>query len=139
MRALRFAFTRRPRPGITKMPDFLVSLIAVSASVSRNVAAVLLLVSSFSAMWRTSCVFVMPAAIRISSLNCERRGSNGASVHQLARLQADFMRVFSTKLWKTLWPSAFYRLRHPKPLWIVYLSNTKSRRQEAGGRRQELQ
>src|SRR5438270_1863127 len=75
MRALRFAFTRRPRPGITKMPDFLVSLIAVSASVSRNVAAVLLLVSSFSAIWRTSCVFVMPAAIRISSLNCERRGS----------------------------------------------------------------
>src|SRR3954468_7656478 len=93
MRALRLAFTRRPRPGITKIPDFLVSLIAVSASVSRNVAAVLLLVSSFSAIWRTSCVLVMPAAIRISSLNCERRGSNGASVHHLAHLQVDFMRV----------------------------------------------
>src|SRR3954466_13674940 len=65
----------------------------------------------------------MPAAIRISSLNCERRGSNAASVHQLAWLQADFMRVFSTKLWKTLWPSGFYRLRYLKPLWIVYLSN----------------
>src|SRR5919201_3445534 len=63
IRALRFDFTRRPSPGITNMPLFLVSLIAVSVSVCRNVAAVLLLVSSFSARWRTSCVLVMPAAM----------------------------------------------------------------------------
>ena len=47
MRALRCAFTSRPRPGITKMPFFLVSLTAMSVSCSRNAAAVLLLVSSF--------------------------------------------------------------------------------------------
>src|SRR5499427_10068429 len=49
MRALRWAFTRRPRPGTTNTPFFLVSLIAVSARCSRNVAAVLLLVPTFSA------------------------------------------------------------------------------------------
>src|SRR5215813_293636 len=49
MRALRCAFTRRPRPGTTNTPFFLVSLIAVSARCSRNVPAVLLLVPSFSA------------------------------------------------------------------------------------------
>src|SRR5881398_2121865 len=42
MRALRCAFTKRPSPGTTKMPFFLVSLIAVSARLSRNAAAVLL-------------------------------------------------------------------------------------------------
>src|SRR5437588_10619612 len=49
MRALRCAFTRRPRPGTTNTPFFLVSLIATSARCSRNVPAVLLLVPSFSA------------------------------------------------------------------------------------------
>src|SRR5690348_16603819 len=63
IRAFRLDFTRRPRPGITNTPFFLVSLIAVSARCSRNAAAVLLFVSSFSAMWRTSWVLVMPAAI----------------------------------------------------------------------------
>src|SRR5258707_1358496 len=63
MRALRLDFTKRPRPGITKRPFFLVSLIAVSARCSKNAAAVLLLVSIFSAMLRTSWVLVMPVAI----------------------------------------------------------------------------
>src|SRR5262249_50799832 len=49
MRAFRFDFTNRPRPGMTNTPFFLVSLIAVSARCSRNAAAVLLFVSSFSA------------------------------------------------------------------------------------------
>src|SRR5205814_7482504 len=62
-RALRCAFTRRPKPGTTKMPFFLVSLIAVSANCSRNAAAVLLGSSVFSARCRMSCVFVKPAAI----------------------------------------------------------------------------
>src|SRR5208282_1879882 len=62
-RALRCAFTRRPRPGTTKMPFFLVSLIAVSARCSRNAAAVLLGSSVFSARCRMSCVFVKPAAM----------------------------------------------------------------------------
>ena len=47
-RALRCAFTRRPRPGTTKIPFFFVSLIAVSARCSRNAAAVLLGSSVFS-------------------------------------------------------------------------------------------
>ena len=38
MRALRSAFTKRPMPGITKTPFFLVSLMAVSASRSRKAA-----------------------------------------------------------------------------------------------------
>src|SRR4051795_8922182 len=63
MRALRCAFTRRPRPGTTNTPLFLVSLIAVSARCSRNAAAVLLFNSVFSARWRTSCVLVKPAAM----------------------------------------------------------------------------
>src|SRR5690242_5919119 len=63
MRALRFDCTRRPSPGITNTPFFLVSLIAVSLRVSRNAAAVLLLSSSFSARERTSCVLVMPEAM----------------------------------------------------------------------------
>ncbi len=62
-RALRCAFTRRPRPGTTMMPFFLVSLIAVSASCYRNAAAVLLGSSVFSARCRMSCVFVKPAAM----------------------------------------------------------------------------
>ena len=49
MRALRSAFTRRPMPGITKTPFFLVSLMAVSASRSRKAADCLLVSSSFSA------------------------------------------------------------------------------------------
>src|SRR5436305_7793273 len=49
MRALRCAFTRRPRPGTTNTPLFLVSLMAVSARCSRNAAAVLLFSSVFSA------------------------------------------------------------------------------------------
>src|ERR1019366_2003287 len=68
MRALRLAFTRRPRPGTTNTPFCFVSLIATSASESRNAAACLLLSSFFSAMWRTSWVLVMPVAIRKSSL-----------------------------------------------------------------------
>jgi hypothetical protein len=39
MRALRFDFTRRPRPGTMNTPFFFVSLIATSASASRNAAA----------------------------------------------------------------------------------------------------
>src|SRR5258707_890583 len=62
-RALRCAFTKRPRPGTTNTPFFFVSLMAVSARCSRNDAAVLLLVSSFSARWRTSWVFVKPEAM----------------------------------------------------------------------------
>src|SRR5579863_9109936 len=62
-RALRCAFTRRPRPGTTKMPFFLVSLIAVSARCSRNAAAVLLGSSVFSARCRISCVLVKPDAM----------------------------------------------------------------------------
>src|SRR5229473_4477238 len=62
-RALRCAFTRRPMPGTTNKPFFLVSLIAVSARCSRNAAAVLLLTSTFSAKWRTSWVLVKPAAM----------------------------------------------------------------------------
>src|SRR6202162_4010499 len=54
MRALRCAFTKRPRPGTTNTPFFLVSLIAVSARFSRKDAIVLLLVSSFSARCRVS-------------------------------------------------------------------------------------
>src|SRR5437763_10481070 len=54
MRALWCAFTRRPRPGTTNTPLFLVSLMAVSAGCSRNAAAVLLFSSVFSARWRTS-------------------------------------------------------------------------------------
>src|SRR5579864_5740414 len=49
MWALRFAFTRRPTPGRTNTPFFLVSLIAVSARCSRNAAAVLLGIWCFSA------------------------------------------------------------------------------------------
>ena len=49
MRALRSALTRRPMPGMTKTPFFLVSLIAVSASRSRKAADCLLVSSSFSA------------------------------------------------------------------------------------------
>ena len=71
MRALRCAFTRRPSPGITNNPFFLVSLIAVSVRCSRNAAAVLLLSSVFSARWRTSCVLVIPEAMNPPlKLNC---------------------------------------------------------------------
>src|SRR5208282_4640970 len=63
MRALRCAFTSRPSPGTTNTPFFLVSLTAVSARCSRNAAAVLLLVSVFSASRRTSCVLVRPDAM----------------------------------------------------------------------------
>src|SRR5580704_19045167 len=63
IRALRWAFTRRPRPGTTNTPFFLVSFTAVSTRCSMNAAAVLLLVSSFSARWRTSWVLVIPEAM----------------------------------------------------------------------------
>src|SRR5580704_76939 len=49
MRALRCAFTNRPRPGTTNTPFFLVSFTATSASCSRNAATVLLGSSVFSA------------------------------------------------------------------------------------------
>src|SRR5215469_16541416 len=62
-RALRCAFTKRPRPGTTNTPFFLVSLMAVSARFSKNAEAVLLLVSSFSARCRTSWVLVIPEAM----------------------------------------------------------------------------
>src|ERR1700761_4540311 len=62
-RALRFDFTRRPRPGMTNTPFFFVSLIATSANDSRKAAAVLLLTSWLSAMWRTSWVLVIPDAM----------------------------------------------------------------------------
>src|SRR2546425_12397043 len=63
MRALRWAFTSRPSPGITNTPFFFVSLTAVSVRFSRKATTVLLLVSSFSAIWRTSWVLVMPEAM----------------------------------------------------------------------------
>src|SRR5271165_3145209 len=66
MRALRSAFTRRPMPGSTKTPFFLVSLIAVSASRSRKAAACLLVNSSFSASCRVSAVLVSPVAMYCS-------------------------------------------------------------------------
>src|ERR1019366_6032918 len=67
MRALRSAFTRRPMPGITKTPFFLVSLMAVSASRSRKAAACLLVSSCFSAMCRVRAVLVIPVAMRFFS------------------------------------------------------------------------
>ena len=66
IRALRSAFTKRPMPGSTKTPFFLVSLIAVSASRSRKAAACLLVSSSFSASSRVSAVLVNPVAIDCS-------------------------------------------------------------------------
>src|ERR1700739_471529 len=63
MRALRSAFTRRPRPGIMNTPFFLVSLIAVSASRSRKAADCLLVSSSFSAICRVRAVLVKPVAM----------------------------------------------------------------------------
>src|ERR1700733_7064031 len=57
-RALRSALTSLPMPGMVNSPFFLVSLMAVSASSSRPAAASLLVMPSFSAMWRTSAVFV---------------------------------------------------------------------------------
>src|ERR1700678_3174342 len=62
-RALRCAFTRRPRPGTTNTPFFLVSFTATSASSSKNAATVLLGSSTFSAICRTSWVLVKPAAM----------------------------------------------------------------------------
>src|SRR5262249_2593044 len=50
IRAFRFDFTNRPRPGMMNTPFFFVSFIAVSARRSRNAAALLLFVSIFSAM-----------------------------------------------------------------------------------------
>src|SRR3984957_209804 len=66
MRALRSAFTRRPIPGITNTPLFLVSLMAVSASRSRKAADCLLVSSSFSARSRVRAVLVSPDAIECS-------------------------------------------------------------------------
>src|SRR5207237_9277956 len=63
MRALRWAFTSRPSAGITNTPFFFVSLTAVSVRFSRKATTDLLLVSSFSARWRTSWVLVMPEAM----------------------------------------------------------------------------
>ena len=63
MRALRSAFTRRPMPGITKTPFFLVSLTAVSACRSRKAATCLLVSSSFSARSRIRAVLVNPVAM----------------------------------------------------------------------------
>src|ERR1700719_88050 len=48
-RALRCAFTNRPRPGTTNTPFFFVSFTATSASCSKNPATVLLGSSVFSA------------------------------------------------------------------------------------------
>src|SRR4051812_920821 len=81
MRALRSAFTKRPSPGITKTPFFLVSLIAISLRFCRNVAAVLLLVSSFSASERTRAVLVIPDAMFASSGFLVRLASNGIAAH----------------------------------------------------------
>src|ERR1700722_7456476 len=66
MRALRSAFTKRPIPGITNTPLFLVSLMAVSASRSRKAADCLLVSSSFSARSRVRAVLVSPDAIECS-------------------------------------------------------------------------
>src|ERR1700733_197672 len=65
-RALRSSLTSLPMPGMVNSPFFLVSLTAVSASSSRPAAACLLVISSFSAMWRTSAVFVIPFAMYCS-------------------------------------------------------------------------
>src|SRR6185369_5918904 len=81
MRALRCDFLRRPSPGSTKRPFFFASFTAVSVSVIKNAAAVLLLVPVFSARWRTNCVFVMPAAMNPPSATCLRVRSD-AMLHQ---------------------------------------------------------
>src|ERR1700674_2149250 len=73
MRALRCAFTNRPRPGTTNTPFFFVSLIAVSARCSRKVATVLLLEPSFSAKWRVSWVLVIPLPGPFISQSCSPR------------------------------------------------------------------
>src|SRR5215469_6210089 len=72
MRALRSAFTRRPMPGITNTPFFLVSLMAVSASRSRNAADCLLVSSSFSAICRVRAVLVNPVAMYFLLLGARR-------------------------------------------------------------------
>src|SRR5579863_613105 len=66
MRALRSALTKRPIPGITNTPLFLVSLMAVSANRSRKAADCLLVSSSFSARSRVRAVLVSPDAIECS-------------------------------------------------------------------------
>src|SRR5690349_18743571 len=103
MRAFRLDFTRRPRPGITNTPFFLVSLIAVSARCSRNAAAVLLFVSSFSAMCRTSWVLVIPDAI--FPPYCEYYGSLVALYTLLPKSCKRFDQIlcgfFKVHLWKT--------------------------------------
>src|SRR5262249_34913593 len=53
-------------PGMVNSPFFLVSLTAVSASMSRKPAVCLLVSSSFSAIWRTSAVFVNPFAMYVA-------------------------------------------------------------------------
>src|SRR6185437_1687796 len=63
MRALRSALTSLPMPGMVNSPFFLVSFTARSASSSRPAADCLLVISSFSAMVRTSWVLVIPFAI----------------------------------------------------------------------------
>src|SRR5579863_5673222 len=75
IRALRSAFTRRPMPGITNTPFFLVSLIAVSASRSRKAADCLLVSSSFSAICRVKAVLVNPVAIELFSFWASLLGS----------------------------------------------------------------
>ena len=71
MRALRFDFTRRPRPGTTNTPFFFVSLTASSASDPEKLQ---LLVVHFVFLGQVTdeCVLVMPVAICKSSLNIER-------------------------------------------------------------------
>jgi hypothetical protein len=125
MRAFRLDFTRRPRPGITNTPFFLVSLIAVSASVSRNVA-------------RSCCSFpVSPpcggqlglghACCHLSSLKIEHLRRNMSTfccthwVYYISKgsMQAfspDFMRLFLRSLWKTGINSGDNRLHTLAPI-----------------------
>src|SRR5581483_4629137 len=135
MRALRFDFTRRPSPGITNTPFFLVSLMAVSLRFSRNAAAVLLLVSSCSAKWRTSWVFVMPAAMNPPSDFEFEFDSDGP--------------VISRFLCKTTISTAFYavflmvcvenalkmRLPRPSAAFVYQIRNDRSN--PAGGSQSE--
>src|SRR6202046_5617676 len=84
-RALRSALTSLPIPGMVNSPFFLVSLMAVSASSSRPAAACLFVISSFSAMWRTSAVLVIPFAMCVAPwFELVLRGAVGCFVARFA-------------------------------------------------------
>src|SRR4029077_1231817 len=78
-------------------PFFLVSLIAVSARFSRNAAAVLLGISTFSARSRISCVFVKPEAILPPQKN-RFNTKSGLILYPLACGKHLFHAVFFTQM-----------------------------------------